>query len=416
VSTAVPSHVGLLDDLARGWKAKLSADRVSRFIEWLNAHIGEARCVVRHANVIQIEVDLSQISFRRMGCLPLLAVGGDAPFTLEVKALVLKFASAFWHSPQMPIFACFSNEAKVLVLDCLSKYKHRAGVVLGRDELERIFLDPNNVDAIRKCILEQIEFSDLVPYDFTHPTSGTLFVGRQRELRWLLRQAHVNYAICGPARTGKSSLLHQMNWELRRELDPRAKRFIEVDLYTSKTSALDVMKAIAIEVDPSSSIYDVDSFLKLLETASKKVFGGQIELVIDEADEALSEDKACGYPLLRVLRDANRQGWIRVTICGISKTKAVMDDLSNPFGKRMKLVELGPLDIASCKNLILSPLRDLGVTFFDEKFVIDKVMGATLGRALEVQRWGMAISDKAGGRPNRHIDKITFNEVIKDEA
>ena len=85
-------------------------------------------------------------------------------------------------------------------------------------------------------------------YDFSKP-AGVAFFGRTRELEKLQDDANTSYAVTGPGRIGKSSLLRRHATNLRRSNDPRASRLVELDCTgLPRDDPNEVARAIAVNI------------------------------------------------------------------------------------------------------------------------------------------------------------------------
>ncbi len=312
------------------------------------------------------------------------------------------------------IIVCLTDEAFSHVRQTSILPKNRA-VVLSRQDLGLVLQEK---EYLFQCIRKQVSIRRLIPFSVSEPTQGAMFVGRQNELRSLVDE-NQDFALCGIGGIGKSSLLHQMQWTLRRERSPRASRIVVVDLITF--SDLNAAAAeIAWRVHPSRRSFEyvdltnLDLFLRHVKHTDIRFKDGPIDLVIDEADAILDGDRHSkdsnnrSYPLMRCLRLARHQGIIRLTISGRTMTKKLLESPDNPFtveathtGKsisRLKLLDIEPLSETDARKLLIEPLLQLGFTTQKSADELLAAMRSCDGIPFQIQKIGLDLANKSANQ------------------
>ena len=97
-------------------------------------------------------------------------------------------------------------------------------VILIPKDIEKLLTQPRPLEELKKRLREQIPIRRLLPFDITHPVSPNMFFGRRELLDRFHEEDRTNFAIAGPGRIGKSSILGQYRYELRARSDERRVR------------------------------------------------------------------------------------------------------------------------------------------------------------------------------------------------
>ena len=365
---------------------------------WSERFEGTARELSFDTNSARFQTDLSSIHLRDTAALSVLLVGGSGP---AVKTAVSRFKHDGWFGRDLPVVLFATDAAFAEGATLLNRGR---GLVLSPVAVTRILRSDDPAKELRLEMLRQIPFARLIPYSITRPAVGNMFFGRQKELEQLLYQDHVEYALWGPGDSGKSSLLRQVTWLLRREQDPRYQRVVEVDLYTCPPDTDIAARWLAQQICHtrfSDRLFtcDLEPFLRRMRAMDPRFADGPIELVIDEVDEVLKHDQRNGYPLLKVLRHARCSGLIRLTLCGRVGPMEVLTDPAYPFRTEMKGFVLGPLEAKDAVNLLLRPLEHLEVELQDKRATLKTVLVACKGNPCAIQRWAWEIANQAAGDP-----------------
>ncbi len=362
-------------------------------------------------HVARLDCEIAKIRFRGLARVPVLMLGDDSP---QVRQAVSPFV-AETPSASLGIILCLTAAAHDFVLTASSLPPARY-LVLSPDDVESLVRHPAPIERLRHLLLLQIPHHRLIPYSIAEPTEGAMFVGRPIELQMLMYE-NQDFAICGPGGVGKTSLLRQVQWLLRRQRDPRLKRIVEVDLLTCPQDLDLAAQAIAMRVSPSKRASEMrcsnlEEFLRRISRSDQRFVDGPIELIIDEADEILALDRRTPegdhfYPLLRQLRSARLRGCIRLTISGRAETSRLLSDQKNPFSlgrdsdnghgveSRFKLLEIGPLTESEARELLYRPLNDLGYPVNASQQALQKKLICCGGIPIQVQGLGLDLANEA---------------------
>src|SRR5205823_12806949 len=111
----------------------------------------------------------------------------------------------------------------------------------------------------------------LIPFDVTHPASPNMFFGRRDLLERFRDEDTTSFAIAGPGRIGKSSLLHQFRYELQKVSDERLHRLTMIDCFSYGTLDGDQLaQRFALDISAKSEANRVNqrTFLRFLKRES----------------------------------------------------------------------------------------------------------------------------------------------------
>jgi hypothetical protein len=226
--------------------------------------------------------------------------------------------------------------------------------------IETLLTHAHPVESLKQHVRAQIGVLSLVPYDIIHPAAPNMFFGRRDLLDRFHAEETVSFAVAGPGRIGKSSMLEQYRFEIRKNpRDDRRDRLCLIDCYPHRN--LDdhsLAQRIALDISAKSEAFKVNlgTFLRFLKRHS---LDGQrpIELLLDEVDAI------CDKPLFEEIAQAVRWGFIRLIACGRGGLHRMMRRKDTQLAHRLELIRPEPLDEVSAERLLREPLRDLGFEF-----------------------------------------------------
>jgi hypothetical protein len=347
-----PTHCGLAQELARRLKDALGIS-------------GEVKTQVEE-NALTCSLDLSGIRLRGMEEVPCLLLGGAAPAPTIVRD--------FWKRANAP--------GRILCVLALSEGA-RAAAEQHLVKERCLLLDPEQVAALleaedarelfKRFLREQIALRQLIPYGILLPVQGNMFYGRQHDLARLREEADVSFAVAGPGRLGKTSLVLEYQRQLVRARDPRATRKFYINFFDcADTTADGIARFLAMRIEASqrSAKLDRDGLLQFLRR-HVSLFGGPLDLLLDEVD------LVCDGEGFRLLAKAARQGLCRLVLCGRGVLLKTVLSKQSPLEHRLELLRLRPLDAEAARRLILEPLADLGFTVTETQQLVERICKLT---------------------------------------
>ena len=263
---------------------------------------------------------------------------------------------------------------------------------------------------LKRLLRQQLPIRSLIPYNYLRPAYGQLFFGRHQELGRLLHEDDVSFAIAGPGRIGKTSLIHQYQRVLKRRRDPRALRLFEIDFYAcGNASSQDVARFFAMKIDPSSRSHRMtcEGLIDFLRHQHHER-GGPLELVLDEVDEV------CASAAFDVIGEAAKQGLCRLIVCGRGQLFRMLLSQGSPLACRLELLRPGPLEEEEAKALLFLPLRDLGIQVADPDDVAAKACRLTGRLPHLLQVYGKKIAELAAERSDPILTLETIESLSWD--
>lgn len=405
----------VLEGLKAGWGSGGSAALEAFLGLWSGCFDANVQERPVDVNSVRFKMEIASIRLRGMGLVPFLLVGGEGGPAEEA---VRRFKSEVWYGPKLPIVLCATDAAYVLAKDALPGAR---GIVLSAAAIGKIAAADDPLSVLRQQMIRQVRFRRLIPFTYTRPVAGHMFFGREEELAMLVDEDHMDYAVSSTGHTGKTSLMRQAEYTLRRDLDPRYARMVSVDLYTCKTTTDAAVQQIAQAIRHTSFSHELGvdgllAFLRREKNTDARFADGPIELFMDEADGVLAHDKSMGYPLLKVLKHARDQGLARLTLAGRDAPGQVAADHGNPLHERMRRIKLGALSHREARDLLMLPLEHLGLTLEDPKRVVQEVLSDSKRFPMEIQKWGFQIANRAARKAGRVFTLDDLLEVAKTIA
>jgi AAA domain len=391
-------YLALIQKLAVGWDASITAAPSDLARRWIHGLSGEAEIKQVTANLVYFVADLSHVHLSRMDEVRCLLVGGS-PATAE--GLVREVLRSHGAPGRRFVVQALSSASCNALRGLQIAY---SPLVLGPEFLQKLLVPSDGCHLLTMALREQFSLSSLNPYSITLSATGSMFFGRERELRRLLDDGD-SLAVVGPMRIGKTSLLKQYVRTGCSKRNPWALHSSFVDCYESAQKTSDsVARTIAMSLDPSSRANRTTSsdLVPFLRHCSHRL-GHPVNLLLDEVDEV------CGLEVFDLLTEAAKNGHIRMILCGrgalFRRTSAGL------IKGRLEVVRLEPLDIAPARKLIFEPLEALGFAF-EDRSALEKRLLHLSGRLPHVlQYYGrklveVAIEAKTSLLTSNHLELL----------
>ena len=341
----------LLDAL-RGGRAGthgvFARDFVSRWARYLSVSV-EIR---DDTEPLRFVAYLDGVHLHGVEGMPCLLITSDG--TSDVAAVQRLWRQAAGRSRFALVFAMTDAAQKM----ALEKLPADSAIVFGGQKLSEIMESSAPREVLVKHIRTQICRRQLLPYRILQPICGNMFFGRKDIVDQLVQRPLASFAIAGPGGIGKSSILAQYRYRLRRKRDPRLNRLIFVNFKSVSPMTGDaVERRVAMAVSPSSrTYYDttlLDDLPRILQQQAARL-DGPVDFLLDEVDEV------CQTEVFSVLGEAARAEYCRLVLCGRGVLLRLMTSEDSPLRRRLGLLRLEPLPSEVARQLIEHPLHDLG--------------------------------------------------------
>jgi hypothetical protein len=285
-------------------------------------------------------------------------------------------------------------------------------------ELEKLLTVENPLELLKDHFRNQIPLGRLLPYDILHPAAPNMFFGRREILDRFHHEEKTSFAVAGPGRIGKSSLLRHYQFELRQnKWDERCRRLFFLDcLPYDKLDSCELSRRIALDISADSEAGRVNERTLLRFLRRHSCDGHQpLELLLDEVDSVCSSDA------MEAISEAVRHGYCRVILCGKGGLYAMMRRRTSQFARRLELIRPLPLDSDSASRLLLEPMGALGIRPENDSALRQKVFTLTARRPNLIQECAKLLfqftqSDATNLITERHLERLSAHFVELSHA
>jgi len=305
----------------------------------------------------------------------------------------------------LPFFLALSEHTYEQVRENLPMGRY---VLLSAQQIIEILAGKNAHQLLKRIILQQIPRRALIPFAYFRPAEGSMFFGRDEELVRLSDEDFTSFAIAGPGRIGKTSLLRGYRRHMLVTHNHRAARF-DVSFYRSSSTDNEAARFLAMEIDPSrrSDRMTASGLVNFLRHM-RSIYRRPIELLLDEVDEV------CEGEAFRYLGEAAKMGLCRLVLSGKGVLLKMMLNANSPLNCRMDLMQIGPLGDGPATRLLLEPLVDLGFDIDQPWHLSEHVLSLTGRMPILIQIIGKNLAELAI-RENTHTISVEHLEKLKSD-
>lgn len=384
-----------------GWSADhdgLVRELVHRLSDKLDSVIEVTDC---DKDTLNFNAQFPSIRLRTMNEVPGILLGGDS----DISSTLTDFWKKYNNPSFIPFIFTTSESSFRQAKDLLSNDRC---LVLSSEQLRNVLNSTNPPNLLKEYLKEQVPRRSLIPFDIFKPAVGGMFFGRDEEISRLEEEDDVSFAIAGPGRMGKTSLVTNYKSQLWRSHNRRMARF-SVSFYKADPDPDAAARFFAMEVHPGSRSdrMKADGLVNLLRYMRSQ-HNRPIELLLDEVD-AVCQGDAFGY-----LGEASKLGLCRLVLSGKGVLLRTMLSNSSPFACRMELLQLGPINESAARSLLLKPLSDLGFKFSDADHVFDVILPFTGRLPHLMQLFGRKFAEYAVRAHTNEITPALVDEVKGD--
>jgi len=375
----------LIEKLAKGGDAFSIGSTDNFLITWREKFGADVKKKGVFHNALFFSTCLDNIRLNGMYDIPCLLVGGNE---IKTNAAVKRFKTEKLSPGKLPFIMALSDDA---YNQAKSFFPRAQCLILSGEDVREMLASDRSHDILKKYLLKQIPIRRLNPYNILQPVAQNMFYGRESEIERLEQEEQKSFAIVGPSRMGKSSLLKHYRNRLLRSKNPRAIFSHEIDYYECQDTSSDgVARFLAMKIKPSNrsdkiTSNDILKFLKY-QRASQ---GHPLELLLDEVDDV------CETETFRLLGQAAKHGLCRLILCGRSVLPRMLLNAQSPLQSRMDFLMLRPLDKKAARKLLKEPLNDLGFSINQRKKVIKTILKLTGRMPHLIQFYGERLSNLA---------------------
>lgn len=229
------------------------------------------------------------------------------------------------------------------------------------------------------------------PYIYGSPVQGEIpFFGRKKEfddiVQAVTKTTKQDILIVGERRTGKTSLLNQINNSLKNPFIP-----IYIVLNTSKNSTAEgildiifkqvinklfqqkILDQSKIQADNFESLDFIENIKHVITIARNNLPDIRVVLLIDEADYLLQIKQNSSNIIderpqhfLRAVLQSDIGTYLRAVVAGTTELSTYVSKRSSPFFNHFKHSQLKPFDDKETRDLIIEPAARLGYKYTEK--------------------------------------------------
>ncbi|HMG73129.1 MAG TPA: hypothetical protein VK582_06465 [Pyrinomonadaceae bacterium] len=393
----------LIERLSEGWTPEHSGwpqELMRRFACQLNATTELVETT--EANQFQFMLNMNDLCLRGMNNVRCLILGAE-----QSTASVRKFWQNAATPGSLPFIFALSDDALKTVRE---NFPRDRCLTLDREEIKKLLGSAEPQRSVKQLLWQQIPRRRLDPYNLLTPAEGVMFFGRQNELARLIDEDTTSFAIAGPSRIGKTSLLKRYHQEMVRRRDPNSRhRFLISFTDCRDTSSDNVARYLAMKIAPSfkSDKITTDGLQRFLTYHAKD---GPLDLLLDEVEFVCESDA------FKALGAATRDGHCRLILCGKEVLLKMALNAQSVLGCRLTLTQLEPLDENAATDLILKPFEDLGFSVAEPNQLVENVLRLTGRLPYLLQFCGqklaeLAIEQNVGTISMEHVELLRWDFV-----
>ena len=234
-------------------------------------------------------------------------------------------------------------------------------LILGRNDIENVIDEKNLEKEFLECLRSRLDLLTLSPYQTSNPANGSMFFGREQEVRQLMRREKTSFAVWGMRKVGKTSLLTEVHSRLVEDRNYPEEKVIYIDC-GDHTSQYDFIMDVALPVVGFQQAESMDfkmfhSFLRSYSSNGTR----PITFLLDEVDNLVEVDVSHGRNLQKVLRSSFKSGYARYVISGFRSARRERQNLDSPLYNFAEDIYLRGLSVEDTRKLIQLPFQDLGL-------------------------------------------------------
>jgi hypothetical protein len=294
--------------------------------------------------------------------------------------------------------------------------------VIGAEEQERILHSRRPSGELLDLISAQVPISILAPYNTSSPVTGSCFFNRDYEVAKILGNPDVSYAVLGIRRIGKTSLLREVERRLREESSSREAHDSPHILFLDCSDLLEhgsFVQQVVRKLYPrelrrlhmQSYAFYFPDFLERM----KRKYGTKLILLLDEIDDLIILHGG-DWDLFRTLRAAANKGICQYVVAGFREAQRQLHNLGSPFYNFADEIRLNEFTKQHARELIVTPMQNLGVRFKNESEIVGRIYGETAGHPNLIQFYCTILVRQLELTARRELSPDHLSSVYADDA
>ena len=397
--------------------------QMPEFLQFLETDLGNP--VRLHEEVLGYHLyflDLSEWKLRFSDRTPVIWVTASDLATMSPRELAQSLVDVVRSrslAERNPIVALAGPGAE---LQALLKTAYLPLLILDQDAQRAVRESRRPSGELLDRLSAQLDLSLLTPYETSKPVTGSRFFGREFEIRRILQSNDTNFAIMGIRRIGKTSLMREIERQLRNQAqeggDENAQERISFMDCSALSSPAGFVQEIVRKLRPqeltrlTSKQYPI-FFPDFLERMAQR-YGGPLVFFLDEFDKVLTwhyDDDT----LLNALRASSNQGHSRYIVGGFREVMRAFSDLESPLYNFARPIRLKEFSREQAAALVLGPLERLGVRFDRRNDVVNRIFDETAGQPNLVQFYCSILVERLDRQGTRAISPENLFDVYTND-
>ena len=223
----------------------------------------------------------------------------------------------------------------------------------------KFLISSKSEEILMEILSECLEQSSISPYQTSKGVKKDMdFFGRINIVRDIKMNSNRNYMIVGGRQLGKSSILKKL------ERSYAQSSFIDCRFINLEGKQGNIILALAqnFGLEEDSTLEDVYQYIN---NADKKIL-----LLIDEVDEFVEPEVQNNYKTLKTLKSLSEEGKASFIFAGYwTLYQYIVTDYQSPLYNFGELIVLEGLEKQACEELMVEPMKRIGMTYEDESFL-----------------------------------------------
>jgi hypothetical protein len=321
---------------------------------------------------------------------------------------------------EQPLIVLFDGESKPLRERATKTLERRRMVIVGAEEQEEVLHSQRPSGYLRDLVLEQVPISALAPYETATPVIGGRFFGREHELYRVLRNLDTNYFILGIRRIGKTSLLREIERQLKEEDEGEEDTSYIVYLDCSDLQRPDdYIQEVVRKLNPTelprlamqNYAFFFPNFLERMYRRYKR----KLIFLLDEIDNLILLERG-RWELFKMLRASSNKQFCQYIIAGFREAMKEQYRQEAPFFNFAQDIRLNEFTHQQARDLILIPMENLGVRFRSGSEVVGRIYEETAGHPNLIQYYCSVLLRRLDETNEREISPDSLINVYQDEG
>jgi hypothetical protein len=249
--------------------------------------------------------------------------------------------------------------------------------VLGKEGLSKLIGAESPREVFIETIKEHLSISKMSPYRFLGPVGEEMFYGRKREIDSILG-SEKDFAVVGSRGTGKTSFLEHLYRITNKGFIAKEKEKGGSPIVHYSCLGISDDAPVTEGIIKRINIKEIGRWERgrfSLRDFFRRMYrwhGCKLILFLDEVDDLVASTQ--GKLFFSEIRAASDQGYLRVVISGYKQLFADVFDKKTTFYNFLEPLRLKELEREAAKRLILEPMKELGISFKEEKRIVDYLL------------------------------------------